>query len=89
MLSLRENERERNRGREHLRPSSQFVHASEWCKEPRSMSVVVYKRQSNIDIIPEDDYYTEVAARKRPYTFTFFDLPVRFLCISPWCNCAL
>lgn len=40
------------------------------------MSVVVYKRQSNIDIIPEDDYYTEVAARKeRPYTFTFFDLP--------------
>lgn len=38
------------------------------------MSVVVYKRQSNIDIIPEDDYYTEVAARKeRP--FNFFDLP--------------
>ena len=44
------------------------------------MSVVVYKRQSNIDIIPEDDYYyNEVAnARKELQPFTFFDLPVIF-----------
>ncbi|KAG0716903.1 hypothetical protein GWK47_008546 [Chionoecetes opilio] len=38
------------------------------------MSIVVYKRQSNIDIIPEDDYYMEEAARKE-LPFTFFDLP--------------
>lgn len=37
------------------------------------MSVVVYKRQSNIDIIPEDDYYTEAARKER--AFSLFDLP--------------
>lgn len=41
------------------------------------MSVVVYKRQSNIDIIPEDDYYTEAARKER--AFSLFDLPVRDL----------
>lgn len=37
-------------------------------------SVVVYKRQSNIDIIPEDDYYTELS--RKDGVFNFFDLPV-------------
>ncbi|KAK3865386.1 hypothetical protein Pcinc_029007 [Petrolisthes cinctipes] len=36
-------------------------------------SVVVYKRQSNIDIIPEDDYYTELSRKEG--VFNFFDLP--------------
>ncbi|XP_071537213.1 uncharacterized protein [Panulirus ornatus] len=39
-------------------------------------SVVVYKRQSSVDIISEDDYYTQVGAKpKEEQTFSFFDLP--------------
>ncbi|XP_066937606.1 uncharacterized protein [Macrobrachium rosenbergii] len=39
-------------------------------------SVVVYKRQSYVDIIPEDDYYTQVALNsEEEQPFGFFDLP--------------
>lgn len=45
------------------------------------MSIVVYKRESCVDIIPEDDYYTQTEPKyteDRP--FGFFDLP------SPVCT---
>ncbi|KAK7068775.1 hypothetical protein SK128_006669 [Halocaridina rubra] len=39
-------------------------------------SVVVYKRQSYVDIIPEDDYYTQSAVKPpEEALFSFFDLP--------------
>lgn len=41
------------------------------------MSIVLYKRESCVDIIPEDDYYTQTEPKyteDRP--FGFFDLPV-------------
>lgn len=38
-------------------------------------SVVVYKRKSSVDIISEDDYYTQEMKRKEEQVFSFFDLP--------------
>lgn len=61
-------------GRRHLKNISVISHNNIYIINLKMTSVVVYKRQSNIDIIPEDDYYTEMSRREG--VFNFFDLPV-------------